>query len=492
MGAPSRDRGPRSVVHQRGQAIFLTALIVLMGVGAALFATLSSTSVSIANRQAEHDARMLAQVKEALIAWSAARTPTASNLDARPGELPCPDTDNNGYAENDDNNDGVDTTGCVAGAIGRVPWKTLGIPEPRDSTGETLWYAVSGNFRIYRSSGTASHIYTSPITSDTLGTLTVYQNSTASTLTSQAAAVLFAPGLALSAQDRSTTATMSCSAPSGTYLRNQCASNYLETLGGVNNAANNGPYIQGPSSSSFNDRVLAITNADLMPLVEQRVAREMVAYLNAYKAATSTSLLFITLSPGVYPWADLGDGNSNASAAAAYNRNRFPCGTALPVNWGASMAIAPFFGSGTTPTLPNWLTNGCATVTGWAGVVYYAVARDRLEQNILIPCTTCTAATLTVNNTSGLTGAVCSTASPPVCSPQVITSGSADMLLITVGGKTVTRGPPGGFPNDWPTNNWTTISVNYIADTENRGNNDDTYVVPSSTSHNRNRIYVVR
>jgi len=105
----------------------------------------------------------------------------------RPGELPCPDTNDDGFEEGT----------CASGRLGRLPWKTLGIAEPKDGYGETLWYAVAGPFRTYNSNSNA-------ITSDTMGNLTVYTGSTAATLTTQAIAVIFAPGTVMGSQQRGT------------------------------------------------------------------------------------------------------------------------------------------------------------------------------------------------------------------------------------------------------------------------------------------------
>jgi hypothetical protein len=443
--------------RQRGQAGILVAALIALVIVSVVISKVSTSSTATTLRQAEASSQAMAQVKEALIAWSASRTPAVDGANARPGELPCPDINPL---------DGYEDGSCVAGALGRVPWKTLGIEEPKDGYGETLWYSVDGSFRKYNN-------ITSPITSDTRGIITVHQDSSTTTLSTQAVAVIFAPGAALNSQDRSTTTTMACSAPSGTVSRNVCASNYLESTGGVDNARISGPFVQASSSDTFNDRLTYITNADLMPAVEQRVARELISYLNRYRAAI-----------GVYPWADLGDGNSNASSSPSanyYNRNRFPCGTALPAPW-----------SWAGVTLPNWLTNGCGLPpTGWQGVIYYAAARNRLDGSGA-SCTTCSASTLTVTNASGRAATQCSTASPPVCTSQIISSGSADLVLITVGARNVDRGPPDSSPNDWPTNSWTTIASSYIADSENADNINDTFVVPSSTANNRNRFYVVR
>ena len=372
--------------------------------------------------------------------------------------------------------------GCAAGAIGRVPWKSLGIPEPKDSAGETLWYAIAGPFRNFSQSS-------APITSDTLGDLTVYSGSSATTLTSQAVAVIFAPGPALAGQDRSCTVGVNCTATgqcttAPASLTPRCnPSNYLEAAGGGNNAQTNGPFVQAQPSGTFNDRLLAFTNAELMPPVEQRVAREMIAYLNAYRAAT-----IATYPPGIYPWADRGNGISNGvEYTFATNHNRFPC-SALPVDWN----------SGGTPPLPLWLTNQCATATGWAGVIYYSVARNFLQNAgagctacDTPACTTCATASLTVTNSTNRVAIQCTTGSPPICTPQVVATGGADLVLMTPGAASIS---PRGT---WRTDRYDPIT-GYFADpvpaisAENQDNGNDNFQVPSTTDLNRARLYLVR
>ncbi len=452
-------REPHSAARQRGQSIFILGFFVSIG----LIGLLLGATRTVANANASQRAKDLeikfATVKEALIGWSASRTPGAPN--ARPGELPCPDIDNSG----------TDPGACVVGAIGRVPWRTLGIPEPKDSSGETLWYAISGPFRNFSMSAV-------PITSDTLGTLTVHSNpgnttATATTLTTQAVAVIFAPGTALDGQNRSATTTMACAAPSGTVARNLCASNYLETAvgpsGNVNNATINGPFIQANplTNPSFNDRLLVITNADLMPAVEQRVAREMMSLLEQYRIATG----------GDYPSADLSNGDSDAD----HNRHRLPCAAVTPVNWG----------SGGTPSLPNWLSNGCGS-NGWTSVIFYAVSRFRLTGNNCTTCsggTTCGSATttderLTITNPGNRVAESCPTGVVPyTCTPTVLGTGIANLLLITPGAATSNRAA------GW-TNSLVPIT-GYFDDAANADNdNGNCYVVPTSASHNRNRMYV--
>ena len=335
----------------------------------------------------------------------------------------------------------------------------MGIPEPKDSAGETLWYAIAGPFRN-------SNMSSAAITSDTLGNITVYQDSSITMVTSQAIAVVFAPGAPLGTQNRDSTTTAACITTGTTITRNLCATNYLETLGGINNATpalNTNPpsFIRGQSSSTFNDSVLVMTNADLMPLVEQRVAREMMAILEQYRIAT-----------GIYPWADRSDGVFNFG----WNRNRFPCGTAGPTDWG----------SGGVPPLPAWLTNGCnctlAGQRGWACTIYYSVAQNKLDPG----CTICSASSLTVTNPSSRPADLCLTGvAPVVCTPSVVSSGSADLVLITAGAATANR------TAGWPSTTFNPITL-YFEDAENGGNNDDNYVVPTSTLNDRDRIYIVR
>ncbi len=178
--------------RQRGQLVL--GLLVILGLA---FAMAFYTFVGPKGSTVERDkitAAALAQAKEGLIGYA------VSNSN-RPGVLPCPDTNNNGTSE------GLSGNECPS-YIGRLPWKTLGLPQLRDGSGELLWYAFSRNFRNDSSA--------QPINTDTKGSLTVYSNTTGTTIASQAAAVIFAPGAVLGTQDRSSSTTMSCTAPSGT------------------------------------------------------------------------------------------------------------------------------------------------------------------------------------------------------------------------------------------------------------------------------------
>jgi hypothetical protein len=405
-------------------------VVMLFGLLTALFVFNFVDTTSLALRRDRDTAAAFANVKQALIGWSVQRTPSVPLPNARPGELPCPDMDNDGLADNS----------CAAGAIGRVPWKTLGIPEPKGAAGETLWYAIAGPFRNWSDNN-------NPIHSDTKGNLTVYQDSTASAITTEAIAVLFAPGGSLGTQNRDPAATALCPTTGTTIARNLCAANYLETAASVNNSTTNGPFISAPISDTFNDKVMVITTADLMPIVEQRVAREVRALLVSYKAAI-----------GAYPWADCTDGTSDGTAPPstnvdASNRGRIPFQTAYPVNWGS-------FGA---PTLPNWFVNTNGTPYNWAWVIYYSAGKNYLESSGA-RCATCVDPTLSVNGVSG-----------------------KEVVIIMTGPAGASRPLDGIGTGICGTPQWSA----YLEDSENYDLANDLYVTPSSTAYARDRIYTI-
>src|SRR5258706_14542187 len=76
--------------RQRGVALIIVVVLLLIGIGAALFAFIRPASQAIERDKVT--AAALAQASTALIGRAAA--------DAnRPGSLPCPDTNNDGIAE---------------------------------------------------------------------------------------------------------------------------------------------------------------------------------------------------------------------------------------------------------------------------------------------------------------------------------------------------------------------------------------------------------
>ena len=321
---PRPDRG-----RQRGQAFLIVVVIIMTGVIAVLYSSIGPASNRIGREN--ETAAALAQAKDALIG-------RAASDDNRPGSLPCPDTDNDGSAEVFAGSD------CPA-YIGRLPWRTLGLPDLRDHSGERFWYAL---FPVFRDNSAAGMLDV-----DTKGGLTVYRDSTATVVTGEAVAVIFAPGPVVPGQVRD---AANANNPA----------NYLDVTGGINNAIAAGPFIAAQASATFNDQLLVITTSQLMPVVEKRVAREMLALLSAYKANSACNC---------YPWAS---NNFDDDSVVGRHYGMVPIEDALPESWG----------SGGIPSVPAWIIGS----NEWGKRFYYAIASSVTA--------TPTPGTLTVDGTS--------------------------------------------------------------------------------------------
>lgn len=125
--------------------IFLLLIIVLGGLGWFL-ATLNRTQYHLA--QQTQTALALAEAKEALLGFAATyfdQLDSSGNpLAGYYGFLPCPDVRVSATPEGEqDGNCG----GRENNSLGRLPWRTLGLPPLRDGSGACLWYAVAGPYK---------------------------------------------------------------------------------------------------------------------------------------------------------------------------------------------------------------------------------------------------------------------------------------------------------------------------------------------------------
>ena len=95
----------------------------------------------LAQLSLQYEWQSLRQANVALITWSLARFPGRDEKrNSRSGELVMPDKDAPNAKV------GAGTQDSTA-KIGRLPWKTLGVPPLMDADGELLWYSVSSRFR---------------------------------------------------------------------------------------------------------------------------------------------------------------------------------------------------------------------------------------------------------------------------------------------------------------------------------------------------------
>ncbi|MFL6579683.1 MAG: hypothetical protein ACJ8G2_02985 [Burkholderiales bacterium] len=327
MAASNRWRtGGRKSAPERNRQTGVIVFIVLMLLGLMVSALVIGLTGNLAQRakRERQTADALAEAKQALIG----RAGTDSSI---PGTLPCPDLDNDGVVELFAGNN-------CPGYVGRLPWRTLGLPDLRDGTGERLWYALSPNFR--------DHPSAQPLNSETPGQLSITGNAPAVNVI----AIVFAPG-----------------APVGSQVRDPAnANNVVNYLEGEN--ANGVPpadntFTTALASSSFNDEALPITREDLFPVVEMRVARELRTILRTY---------YIT--NGYYPYA--GTFPFNNSTPATYQGY-------IPTTTTACPSMTPL-------NLPPWFT-----ANNWHQLTVYAVA-PRCTND----CSTIDVALSNCNNTS--------------------------------------------------------------------------------------------
>ena len=272
-------------------------VILVIGIAALLVNALNSSSLQIARDKTTAD--VLAQAKDALIGYATKVQISSSNAanQPRPGDLPCPDNHLPGSIL-----EGTPSTPCSGNALGRLPWKTLGLPDLRDGSGERLWYAVSANFKNSPRSAT--------LNSDTPGTLSLftpagnilYDGGAGGT---GAVAVIIAPGEILTRQGSSTAQDRSSAG-----LNNPI--NYLDTatVGGI--TEDNANFSDGSSTNGFiqgritvydpvaktdnvilNDQVLVITQDSMMQGIQKRVAGEVRNCLNDFSLNNYNR----------YPWA---------------------------------------------------------------------------------------------------------------------------------------------------------------------------------------------
>jgi hypothetical protein len=269
-----------SLKTQQGAALLVFAAILVIGGSWWLLAY----AVPNLNRHTvdgrEHNARMLSLAKQALIGYVAHRVNHPANpfadRERHPGRLPCPEA--NGSIGG--SNEGEAANVCTLPAVGRLPWKTLGIDQLRDAAGEPLWYVVSEGWTLTATSGPGA---TLALNSNTRGQLTVDGQANA------AAALLIAPGPALLVQTSTNCAQhgQARAAPAPGIDRR----NYLECQNATTPA--DATFATAGPSGSFNDQVLAVSAADIWSVVEGAVAtrlqRDVMPVLEAAFAAPYTS-----------------------------------------------------------------------------------------------------------------------------------------------------------------------------------------------------------
>lgn len=336
----------------------LLILVIFLALASAGYMLKSLDSAGIRNERDKKTNEVLAEAKVALLGFAASQNlnPGVCTTNCpRPGDLPCPDTNNDGIAEPLCGN-AAGTTQQIA-RLGRLPWITLGLPDLRDGDGERLWYAVSSRYK--------NNTRFRPLNSDTLATITLRDNNgnvIFNGTNNGLVAVVIAPGAAFMRQDN-----ISQTRDGANQL---IASNYLDVALGEDNQnfvdSNINGFIVGPvkdvsGRTVVNDRVLGITRNEMSQMMETRVLTEVQNSL-----ATYFSGAFSYPRPADFNIATcLGSANINVPNCpeGASTHGRIPANPANPVIPWNGTSILRGVRNG------NWFQ-----LNAWREVIHYAVA----------------------------------------------------------------------------------------------------------------------
>ncbi len=299
----------RLPARQHGAALLILLALVSVALTYAVVAGLNRSAAGMAQERAQKTTTALAQAKEALIAYAVTYADDPSHAKRIPGYLPCPEIAAEIGKEGVAKSPSCD--GPLVSQLGRLPWRTLGLGPVTDGSGECLWYAVSGTYKSWFNGVTTDTATSNMMNWDTNGQFEVRAGDGTTYLAGPAAgnravAVIFAPGSALSGQNR----TPDANAPlcAGNYT----AANYLETAAGVNNSVVSttanalDAFIAGAKSDRFNDQLVYITRADIWSAVKKR--SDFNNHLRALtrRAAECTAKYGTHNGPGkdkLLPWA---------------------------------------------------------------------------------------------------------------------------------------------------------------------------------------------
>ena len=257
------------ITKQKGAALIIFALVLVLAATAFLVSQLDGSGIKI--EREKKTAAALAEAKAALIG-SAARSGVLTGL-PRPGDLPCPDT----------NDDGSSNGPCPGDVIGRLPWRTLGLSDLRDGDGERLWYAVSSAFK--------NNPRTAVLNSDTFGTITLRDDTGTilnnENLESPAIAVVIAPGNPLTRADGVAQSRVAANHDVPIHFLDNFDStdnskdeDNSDFIGSSVNGFINGVIKDANDNVIMNDRIVAVNYNDVMPLLNKRVANEVKKRLN--------------------------------------------------------------------------------------------------------------------------------------------------------------------------------------------------------------------
>jgi hypothetical protein len=269
---------------RRGAALLGLVGILALAISALVIAGIERAHSTGAERH--HNGQVLRLAREALVGHVAQQA--ALGGESNPGRLPCPEAA--GYFGTP--SEGVAAANCRLPAVGRLPWRTLGLEKLRDAAGEALWYAVSPGWALPNVTASLT------INSNSSGRLSVDGRA------DSAVALIFAPGRPLqvaaapgcAARDQRRRSKDVAGSPTAPDVRD-----YLECENATVPA--DASFVTVGPPDRFNDQGVVVSAADVLPVLEAAIAlraeREIAPALRGYAGAEWG------LEPGspVYPYA---------------------------------------------------------------------------------------------------------------------------------------------------------------------------------------------
>jgi hypothetical protein len=338
---------PAQPRYQRGVALLALLLVLVLGGTWFLVARMQELTANRTAADRTRNAAVLNRAKQALIGYVVAQANHAG--ENNPGSLPCPEAPGS-FNETNGTDGKMNSAGCALPAVGRYPWRTIGTDKLVDASGEPLWYVVSPGWAL-----TCVGCNT-VINSNSVGQL----NIDGVPYTSQAAddtvvALIIAPGPAISVVASPGCAAWNQARPQTVGLAPDVR-NYLECENATNPPDAN--FVTTGASGSFNDQVVKVTVADIMPGIEAAVADRLqrsAEFFGTLKTVyTAASGWGLTGSSVLYPFAaPFGDPSTSAMQGA-----NTTYGGLLPLSYaetspGSGVACSPV-GGRCAPAFVAW------------------------------------------------------------------------------------------------------------------------------------------
>ena len=335
--------------YQRGVALLALLLVLVLGGTWFLVARMQELSANRTAADRARNAAVLNRAKQALIGYVVAQANHAG--ENNPGSLPCPEAPGS-FNETNGTDGKMNSAGCALPAVGRYPWRTIGTDKLVDASGEPLWYVVSPGWAL-----TCVGCNT-VVNSNSVGQLNIDGVPFASQASDDTVvALIIAPGPAISVAASAGCAAWNQARPQTIGLAPDLR-NYLECENATNPADAN--FVTTGPSGSFNDQVVKVTVADLMPGIEAAVADRLqrnTEFFATLKTVYTAPAWGLTGSSVLYPYAVP---FADPSTSPMQGANATYAGL-LPVNYAETSP-----GSG-VPCVPAGAPRCASSFVAWTG-----------------------------------------------------------------------------------------------------------------------------